>query len=109
MAYRVGIDVGGTFTDFALYDDRSGALHLGKVLTTPQDPSIAVLSGLDDLARKIDIGIGDLKDAIHATTIATNTVITRTGPLTGLLTTEGFRDVLQIARQKRWELYDNSI
>ena len=109
MGYRVGIDVGGTFTDFALYDDVAGRLSIGKVLTTPQDPSIAVLQGLDELTQKIGIAAGDLTDAIHATTIATNTVITRSGPKTALLTTEGFRDVLIIARQKRWELYDNSI
>ncbi len=109
MSYRVGIDVGGTFTDFALYDERARRLHLGKVLTTPKDPSVAVLSGLDELAGRAGIGVEELSEAIHATTIATNTVITRTGPRTGLLTTAGFRDVLQIARQKRWELYDNSI
>ncbi len=109
MSYRVGIDVGGTFTDFALYDGTSRKLHMGKVLTTPQDPSIAVLAGLDEIVGRIGIGVGQLAEAIHATTIATNTVITRTGPKTALLTTEGFRDVLQIARQKRFELYDNSI
>jgi N-methylhydantoinase A len=109
MSYRVGIDVGGTFTDFALYDDAARRLHMGKVLTTPQDPSIAVLAGLDEIAGRVGIGVGQLAEAIHATTIATNTVITRTGPKTALLTTEGFRDVLQIARQKRWELYDNSV
>ncbi len=109
MSYRVGIDVGGTFTDFALYDDQADKLHLGKVLTTPEDPSIAVLRGLDDLMARAGVGFDALGEAIHATTIATNTVITRTGPLCALLTTAGFRDVLIIARQKRWELYDNSI
>lgn len=109
MGYRVGIDVGGTFTDFALYDDETGRLRIGKVLTTPQDPSVAVLGGLDDLTRAAGIAVGQLADAIHATTIATNTVIQRNGPRTALLTTEGFRDVLIIGRQKRWELYDNAI
>lgn len=109
MSYRVGIDVGGTFTDFALYDGASGRLRVGKVLTTPQDPSIGVLAGLDDLVAAAGVGVADLTDAIHATTIATNTVIQRNGPKTALLTTRGFRDVLIIGRQKRWELYDNSI
>lgn len=109
MGYRVGIDVGGTFTDFAIYDDTSGQLNIGKVLTTPQDPSIAVLDGLDELARNIGITVEQVTEAIHATTIATNTVIQRNGPKTALLTTQGFRDVLIIGRQKRWELYDNSI
>jgi N-methylhydantoinase A len=107
MGYRVGIDVGGTFTDFALYDEVGGKLHIHKKLSTGHDPSIAVLGGLDELTREIGIAPGALTEAIHATTVATNTVIQRKGPSTGLLTTEGFRDVLVIGRQKRWELYDN--
>jgi N-methylhydantoinase A len=109
MGYRLGIDVGGTFTDFALYDERSGRLDVRKLLTTPGDPSIAVLRGVDELTSELGISGSDLTDAIHATTIATNTVIQRNGPKTALLTTEGFRDVLVIGRQKRWELYDNYI
>ena len=109
MAFRVGIDVGGTFTDFALHDEASGSLKIGKVLTTPGDPSIGVLAGLDDIARNGGASVAEITQAIHATTIATNTVIQRSGPETALLTTAGFRDVLNIGRQKRWELYDNSI
>jgi N-methylhydantoinase A len=107
MGYRVGIDVGGTFTDFALYDEEGRKLHIHKKLSTGHDPSIAVLGGLDELMREIGIPTGALTEAIHATTVATNTVIQRKGPSTALLTTEGFRDVLVIGRQKRWELYDN--
>jgi N-methylhydantoinase A len=107
MGYRLGIDVGGTFTDFALYDETSGRLDVRKVLSTPRDPSIAVLAGVDELTAELGISGADLTDAIHATTVATNTVIQRNGPATALLTTEGFRDVLIIGRQKRWELYDN--
>lgn len=109
MECRVGIDVGGTFTDLALYDDDTGNLRLGKVLTTPNDPSEGVLQGLDELLRKAGITADQLAEASHATTIATNTVIQRKGLPTALLTTEGFRDILIIGRQKRWELYDNSI
>jgi len=109
MAYHVGIDVGGTFTDFALFDDATGQTRLGKVLTTPDDPSRAVLAGLDSLLSDAGVKASDLARAIHATTIATNTVIQRHGPRTGLLTTRGFRDVLLIARQKRWDLYDNNV
>ena len=109
MAYRIGIDVGGTFTDCALYHDERGTLAIAKVLTTPEDPSVGVLGGLDSLLASSGASAGDLTEAIHATTIATNTVIQRRGPATGLLTTKGFRDVLVIGRQKRWELYDNSI
>src|ERR1700682_4215149 len=74
MGYRVGIDVGGTFTDFALYDESSHRLSIRKVLTTSNDPSIAVLRGLDDLTRDIGINVSALTEAIHATTVATNTV-----------------------------------
>ncbi len=109
MAYRVGIDVGGTFTDLALYDEQGVRLRLGKTPTTPEDPSEAVLSGLDDLLAREGIAASDLTEVGHATTIATNAVIQRNGPRTALVITEGFRDVLTIGRQKRWELYDNAI
>ena len=79
------------------------------MLSTGHDPSIAVLGGLDELTRALGIDVGALTEAIHATTVATNTVIQRKGPRTALLTTLGFRDVLVIGRQKRWELYDNYI
>jgi len=109
MSFRVGIDVGGTFTDFALHNAATGELRIGKVLTTPADPSVAVLEGLDAIVADAGCRVADIDQAIHATTIATNTVIQRNGPEIALLTTEGFRDVLIIGRQKRWELYDNSI
>lgn len=109
MALHVGIDVGGTFTDFALMDDRTGAVRLGKVLTSADDPSRAVLDGLEALVHAAGRRADELSHVVHATTVATNTVIQRRGAATALLTTEGFRDVLLIGRQKRWELYDNSI
>ena len=109
MGYRVGIDVGGTFTDFALYDEAARKLSIHKVLSTGHDPSIAVLGGLDEMTGTLGIDVRALTEAIHATTVATNTVIQRKGPTTALLTTLGFRDVLVIGRQKRWELYDNYI
>jgi N-methylhydantoinase A len=108
VTHRISIDVGGTFTDFALFDDATGQIRIGKRLTTPHDPSIAVLEGVEAIAQAGGIGIDALGEAIHATTIATNTVIQRKGRPTAMLTTEGFRDVLLIARQKRWELYDNA-
>ena len=109
MALTVGIDVGGTFTDFALIDDRTGEMRLGKVLTSADDPARAVLSGLRALLDSAGLEARDIVHAVHATTIATNTVIQRRGLRTALLTTEGFRDVLLIGRQRRFELYDNSI
>ena len=80
MGYRVGIDVGGTFTDFALYDETTRRLAIHKVLTSPRDPSMPCLRGLDELTRSLGIAVSALTEAIHATTIATNTVIQRKGP-----------------------------
>jgi len=108
-SFRVGIDVGGTFTDFALYDEVAHKIWIHKRLTTPKDPSVAVLRGLDALAEEAGIGTEAITEATHATTIATNTVIQRNGPRTALITTRGFRDVLLVGRQKRWEMYDNAI
>ncbi|WP_201742151.1 hydantoinase/oxoprolinase family protein [Mangrovicoccus ximenensis] len=107
MSLRVGVDIGGTFTDFAVLDPETGQFDIGKVLSTPDDPARAVIEGL--LARVGQSGRGpaEIAEVVHATTIATNTVIERKGPPTALLTTEGFRDVILIGRQKRYELYDN--
>jgi N-methylhydantoinase A len=103
---RVAFDIGGTFTDFVLHDGRSGRTITGKVPTTPQDPSIAVVAGLRELLASAEIDGGDLVAVLHATTVATNAVLERKGAPTGLITTEGFRDVLLIGRQKRYETYD---
>jgi N-methylhydantoinase A len=101
---RIAIDVGGTFTDFAWEVD--GKIHTGKVPTTRPHPSAGVFNGVDAL-------MGDLlKEApwvIHASTLASNTAIERTGAETAVLTTSGFRDVLLIGRQKRYDVYDVSI
>jgi N-methylhydantoinase A len=105
---RIGIDIGGTFTDFALLDPASGRFEIGKVLSTPDDPAEAVLQGLRAMMAAAGRSLTEVTEVVHATTIATNTVIQRRGPPTALLTTAGFRDVILIGRQKRWELYDNS-
>lgn len=105
---RIGVDIGGTFTDFAVLDVATGEFSLGKVLSTPDDPAEAVLDGLRAMMAASGRLMSDVSEVVHATTIATNTVIQRKGPATALLTTRGFRDVLLIGRQKRWELYDNA-
>ena len=102
---RVAFDIGGTFTDFVLHDDAGGA-HFLKVPSTPQDPSIAVLAGLENLFGQTGLEPGAVDSILHATTVATNAVLERKGAATGLITTEGFRDVLIIGRQKRYETYD---
>ena len=109
MAWRVGIDIGGTFTDFALQDEETGELVIGKRLTTPRDPSVAALEGLNDLLRRNDISLSDVTQILHGTTLASNLIIERKGGKTGLIVTKGFSDILEIRRQKRWDLYDLTV
>jgi len=103
---KVGVDIGGTFTDFVLTTEAQGRLVIGKRLTTPEDPSRAVLDGLHELLERVGRPPGDLEVVIHATTLVTNTVIERTGAKVGLITTAGFRDVLEIGNELRYDLYD---
>ncbi|MBI2528859.1 MAG: hydantoinase/oxoprolinase family protein [Candidatus Rokubacteria bacterium] len=102
---RLGIDIGGTFTDLVLVDDE-GRVHVGKTLTTPRDPSSGVLDGVRDLLTARGEGGDAIAHVIHATTLVSNALIQRTGARTALVTTEGFRDVLEIAREKRFDIYD---
>jgi N-methylhydantoinase A len=105
VAFRVGFDVGGTFTDFALQTD-DGRLLTGKRLTTPDDPARACIDGLRELVARAGFGWADLAQAVHGTTLGSNVVIERKGGGVALLTTRGFRDVLIIGREKRYQLYD---
>ena len=104
-SFRVGFDVGGTFTDFALQAE-DGRLLTGKRLTTPHDPARACVEGLRELVERAGLGWPDLAQAVHGTTLGSNIVIERKGRNLGLLTTRGFRDVLVIGREKRYQLYD---
>jgi len=108
MSGRVGIDIGGTFTDFALL--RDGAVVLEKTLSTPDDPSRAVMTGLEQLAAREHVSLRDflagLDAIVHATTIADNTLIESKGATTGLLTTEGFRDELELRRGYKEDIWD---
>lgn len=106
--YRIGVDVGGTFTDLSLMDEATGELYHFKTPSTPHDPSEAIENGLNQV---IAAGFDPASVAHlgHGTTVATNMIIERKGTLTGLITTKGFRDVLEIARQQRPHLYDYSI
>jgi N-methylhydantoinase A len=106
---RLGIDVGGTFTDFVLIDAAGRRFGVGKVLTTSEDPSRAILDGAVALAREHGITIGDLLQAVHGTTLVANTIIERKGARTGLITTKGFRDALETGREIRYDMYDLSI
>jgi N-methylhydantoinase A len=105
---QVAFDVGGTFTDFVL-QDAEGRLHTHKRLTTYPDPSEACVAGLDELFARAGVPWGQLARAIHGTTLGSNVVIERKATGVGLVTTRGFRDVLAIGRQKRYQLYDLQI
>ncbi len=98
---RIGVDTGGTFTDFILI--RGSRVRVHKVPSTPRDPSRAILRGLADLAEAESFTGADLT---HGSTVATNALLTRRGAKTALITTAGFEDVLEIGRQNRTDLYD---
>jgi N-methylhydantoinase A len=98
MTFRLGVDVGGTFTDLLLVDESSGRTYLAKVPSTPEDSSIGVLHGIDRICSESDIDTTQVSQVMHGTTVATNAVLTRTGARVGLITTKGYRQVLQVAR-----------
>ncbi|MFL5336368.1 MAG: hydantoinase/oxoprolinase family protein, partial [Geminicoccaceae bacterium] len=102
---RIGIDIGGTFTDLQILDERSGALHSLKTPTTQEDPSIGLMTGIDEAAARFGFGIEEIGLLLHGTTIATNAVLERKLPRGVLLTTAGFRDVLEIGRHARRDVY----
>ncbi len=107
--YRIGVDVGGTFTDFVLVNTQGGSAAFYKVPSTPDDPSRAIAAGIVEMLELNDVDPADVGYVGHGTTVATNMVIEGRGVPTGLLTTKGFRDVLAIGRQTRPSLYDWSM
>ena len=98
MGYRVGVDVGGTFTDVLLIDTTSGDTWRAKTASTPEDQSIGVLRGIERVCAAAGVGAGEIGEVLHGTTIATNAILEGKGAKVGLVTTQGFRQVLQIAR-----------
>jgi N-methylhydantoinase A len=104
--YRLGCDIGGTFTDFVLLNDETGEMQINKCLTTPGDPSDAVEQGIRELEEKTPDIVGKLDEVIHGTTLVINSIIERKGAKTGLITTKGFRDVLELGREIRYAPYD---
>ena len=109
MAIGIGADIGGTFTDLLLIDEARGRVVVDKVLTTPEDPSLAIETGLRNLDRLAPGTVKEAEALVHGTTLVINAVIERKGAVTGLLTTEGFRDVLEIGREKRYDGNDLQI
>ena len=104
---RLGVDIGGTFTDVAL--EASGQRYSAKILTTPEAPERAVIEAIDSVLREAALAPADLSIIIHGTTLATNALIERKGAKTALLTTEGFRDTIEIRHENRFEQYDVNI
>jgi N-methylhydantoinase A/oxoprolinase/acetone carboxylase beta subunit len=104
--YRLGCDIGGTFTDFVLLNDQTGELTINKCLTTPKDPSDAVEQGIRELEVKVPGFVEKMDEVIHGTTLVINSIIERKGARTGLITTKGFRDVLELGREIRYAPYD---
>ena len=115
MPYRLGADVGGTFTDLLLINDENGSTFSAKVPSTPNDPSIAVINGIAQICERAEIDSRDVTHVLHGTTVATNAILTGSGARVGLVTTAGYRQVLQIARSfvpgalSGWVLYNKSI
>src|SRR5215510_12374092 len=109
--WRVGVDSGGTFTDICLFEESEGRVEVWKVPSTPDDPSRGIAQGVDEGLRRVASNAGaqpatSVSYFGHGTTVATNALIQHRGVKTGLITTEGFRDLLEIGRQKRPDLYD---
>jgi N-methylhydantoinase A/oxoprolinase/acetone carboxylase beta subunit len=104
--YRLGCDIGGTFTDFVLLNDQTGEITINKCLTTPRDPSDAVEQGIKEIERRAPGFVGKMDEVIHGTTLVINSIIERKGAVTGLITTRGFRDVLELGREIRYAPYD---
>src|ERR1700724_4666114 len=111
LRWRVGVDAGGTFTDICIFDESDGRVAVWKVASTPDDPSRGIVEGVDEALSRASPNGGARRAASvsyfgHGTTVATNALIQYRGAKTGLVTTAGFRDLLEIGRQKRPDLYD---
>src|SRR4029077_19988117 len=106
MAWRIGVDIGVTFTDVALVDDASGHIGVAKVPTTPGDLTEGVLCALDMAMRRYRVAPAEVELLSHATTVVTNAILEETGARAALITTRGFRDVLELRRSARADLYD---
>src|SRR5881392_368977 len=106
MPARLGVDIGGTFTDLVVIDETTATAHVGKVLTNPKDVAHGVEEGIQSLLDEARVDPGRVRAVVHGTTLATNALIERKGARTALLTTEGFRDALEIGREGRYDMYD---
>jgi len=108
-SYSLGIDIGGTFTDIVVFDHARGTSFSRKELTTHDDPARGVMAGIDRLIAEDGVPASEIGRVVHATTLFTNALIERKGAATGLITTEGFADTLEIGRERKYDLYDINI
>ena len=106
MRWRIGFDIGGTFTDFILLDTARQEIRLHKCLTTPDDPSVGALEGLDTIVAAAGLTLAEVGEIVHGTTLVTNALIERRGAKLGLITTQGFRDLLEMGTEQRYDIYD---
>jgi N-methylhydantoinase A len=106
MSYRLGADIGGTFTDLVLVDDAGGMFRVGKVLTTSDAPDEGVIEGTRKVLEEAEVDASAVATVIHGTTLFTNALIERKGARTALITTKGFRDAIEIGREHRYDMYD---
>ena len=103
---RLGVDVGGTFTDFVAFDPESGSFSVGKTLTTPQDLALGIIQGTRETAERSGFAVSDIFQVTYGTTLVANLLLERKGVRVGLIATEGFRDVLETGTEQRYDMYD---
>lgn len=104
--YRIGVDIGGTFTDLLMFDETTGVFTIEKTLTTPAEPAAGVRTGLRQVLDRAGASPASIRQIVHGTTLVTNALIERKGAKTALITTAGFRDAVEIGREHRYDLYD---
>ena len=103
---RLGVDVGGTFTDFVVFDAESGSFSVGKTLTTPQDLALGIIRGTREAAERAGLEVRDISQVTYGTTLVANLLLERKGVRVGLIATEGFRDILETGTEQRYDMYD---
>lgn len=109
MSYKIGVDVGGTFTDVCMFDQDTGEVNVYKLPSTPWDPSEAIGNGIREILELYQVSPAAVSNLVHGTTVATNATLERKGAKTAIITTKGFRDLIELARQTRASLYDTQV
>lgn len=109
MSYKIGVDVGGTFTDVCMFNQETGEVNVYKLPSTPWDPSEAIGTGIQEILALYQVSPAAVSNLVHGTTVATNAALERKGAKTAIITTKGFRDLIELARQTRASLYDTQV